>query len=281
MPILLFPNRTKDTSLAVTRRTAALLQDAGASLLAPEEFTSELGGLGIVFLPAEKAMAAADLVVTIGGDGTLLRAGTACIAHKKPVLGVNLGRTGFLATCEVAELPQKLPRLVRGDYSLDSRSLLVAECAAHNWRQNAINDVMLFGASRLHPMDYTVYCDDAFVSRYRSDGVIVATPTGSTAYSLSAGGPVLDARAPVMVLTPICAHSLHAAPLVFSATRSLRIVAEEQNRDGIYLCADSQPPCTLRAGESAVIHSAAERLDLITFDSAEQFRAIENKLMGR
>ena len=108
--------------------------------------------------------------------------------------------------------------------------MLLAEVPGRGWKQIAMNDVVLFGRSRLHPMDYTVYCDGAFVSRYRSDGVIAATPAGSTAYSLSAGGPVLDARAPVMVLTPVCAYGMRAVPLVFSADRHLNIVAEQDNR---------------------------------------------------
>ena len=181
----------------------------------------------------------------------------------------------------VAELPEKLARLAAGRYTIEPRNLLRADAPAHNWHQVAMNDVVLFGNSSLHPMDYTVYCDGAFVSRYRSDGVIIATPTGSTAYSLSAGGPVLDACAAVMVLTPVCAHSIHAVPLVFSASRTLTVVAEETNRDSVYASADSHTRCDLQPGESLTITTAVEQLGLITFDETEQFRAIETKLMRR
>lgn len=281
MAVLLIPNRTKDIDLAVTRRAAALLRELKVSVLMPAEFTADLREPEIRFLPQAKAMTAADQVVTIGGDGTLLRAGAACAARDKPVLGVNLGRTGFLATCEVKEMADKLGRLSRGEFTLSSRGLLAAQAEGRSWRATAMNDVVLFGRTRLHPMDYKVFCDGAFVSRYRSDGLIVATPTGSTAYSFSAGGPVLDAEAPVMVLTPVCAHSIHAAPLVFAARRRLTIVAEQDNRDEVYVCADSSAQCPLAPGESLQITAADHCLKLITFDDAEQFCAIENKLMRR
>lgn len=281
MAVLLIPNRTKDIDLAVTRRAAALLHDWKVPVLMPAEFAADLQVPGIRFLPEKRALAAADQVVTIGGDGTLLRAGVACAAQDKPVLGVNLGRTGFLATCEVQELPEKLRRLSQGAFTVTSRGLLAARVDSRSWQATAMNDVVLFGRTRLHPMDYKVFCDGAFVSRYRSDGLIVATPTGSTAYSFSAGGPVLDAEAPVMVLTPVCAHSIHAAPLVFAARRCLTIVAEQDNRDEVYACADSGAQCTLAPGETLRITASDHCLKLITFDDAEQFCAIENKLMRR
>lgn len=281
MAVLLIPNRTKDIDLNVTKQAARLLHELSVPVLMPVEFAADLSAPGVTFLPEARAYAAADQVVTIGGDGTLLRTGAACVDQDKPVLGVNLGRTGFLATCEVSELPGKLERLARGEYTLIQRSLLRAEVPTRGWSTVAINDVVLFGRSRAHPMDYTVYCDGAFVSRYRSDGIIAATPTGSTAYSFSAGGPVLDTAAPVMVLTPVCAHNMYAVPLVFSANRQLTIVAEQDNRDAIYASADSHSECPLDPGEKLYITTDRKALKQITFDAAEQFCAIENKLMRR
>lgn len=107
----------------------------------------------IRFLPEEEAYREADFVITIGGDGTLLKAGLDCVHYGKPVLGVNLGRTGFLATCEVEEMPEKLRLLAEGRYTLDPRGLLLAR-SANGWQAEAINDVVLFGRTRMHPMDY-------------------------------------------------------------------------------------------------------------------------------
>ncbi|MBS6783304.1 NAD(+)/NADH kinase [Gemmiger sp.] len=281
MSVLLIPNPTKDTGLAVTRQAAAVLAGRGIPVLMPQAFAAADGLDGVRFLPEEQAYRAAEQVVTIGGDGTLLRAGLDCLAHGKPVLGVNLGRTGFLATCEVGELATKLNRLAAGDFTLVERGLLHARVPAHDWAADAINDIVLFGNTRLHPMDYKVYCDGAFVGSYRSDGMILATPTGSTAYSFSAGGPILDAAADVMVLTPVCAHNAHVAPLVFAASRKLEIIADAENRDGSFACADSSNQCSLLPGESLLVTGGGQHLQLITFDDAEQFHAIENKLMRR
>ena len=217
MSVLLIPNPTKDTGLAVTRQAAAVLAGLGVPVLMPQPFANEFGSAGLTgvhFLPEADAYRAADQVVTIGGDGTLLRAGLSCMKHGKPVLGVNLGRTGFLATCEVGELTAKLKRLAAGEFTLANRRLLHAEAPAHGWQADAINDLVVFGQTRLHPMDYKVYCDGALVGSYRSDGMILATPTGSTAYSFSAGGPILDAAADVLVLTGLCAQCTRRAACV-------------------------------------------------------------------
>lgn len=280
MAVLLIPNTSKAQAVSVACHAAALLQEYGVPVLVPDSpVASAISGARVV--PEEQAYALADQVITVGGDGTLLRSGHACVHNHKPVLGVNLGRTGFLATCEVEELPEKLYRLAQGDYRVDSRSLLLARSDGGDWQMEAINDLVIFGETRMHPMDYSVYCDGSFVSHYRSDGLILATPTGSTAYSFSAGGPVLDAAADVMVLTPVCAHNVHTAPLVFAGRRQVEIVTDKENRDNSYLCADSCPCRPLRPGQRIAVTTASDRLQLITFQDSEQFCAIENKLMRR
>lgn len=281
MTVLLIPNESKDQGLAVTRQAVDLLEKCGLSVLMADNMNLPMGFPKVIALPEELAYQQADAVLTIGGDGTLLRAGQACVRHRKPVLGVNLGRTGFLATCEVEEMPEKLRRLAEGQFMIAKRGLLSAEIPQENWRSHAINDLVVFGETRMHPMDYSVYCDGSFVSTYRSDGLIVATPTGSTAYSFSAGGPVLDGMADVMVLTPVCAHNVQTAPLVFAANRRLEIVADAENRDTCYACADSGPRHALLPGQKICITAAPGKLQLITFEESEQFCAIENKLMRR
>lgn len=281
MVVLLIPNATKDHNLTVTCRAANLLAQYGVQVLITDDVVLPTSFPKVTVLPEEEAYCQADAVLTIGGDGTLLRSGHACVRFRKPVLGVNLGRTGFLATCEVEEMPEKLRRLSDGNYMITKRGLLSACMPQEEWQTEAINDVVVFGDTRMHPMDYSVYCDGCFVSSYRSDGLILATPTGSTAYSFSAGGPVLDGLADVMVLTPVCAHNVHTAPLVFAANRTLEIVADAENRDTCYACADSGPRHALLPGKKICVTAAPGKLQLITFQESEQFCAIENKLMRR
>ena len=206
MTVFLYPNPMKDTDLSVTRRAAALLRSYGAEVLMAQEFSAAMGQ-DAGCCPQAEGIAAADLVVTVGGDGTLLRAAAECLDAGKPVLGINLGRTGFLATCEVAQMPANFRRLVNGDYHLQKRTLLRAESSG-GWRASALNDVVLYSRSRLHPMDYAVYCDGICVGKFRSDGVILATPTGSTAYSLSAGGPIVEPVSQTMLVCPKCTHNI-------------------------------------------------------------------------
>lgn len=281
MTVLLYPNPMKDTDLSVTRRAAALLHGYGVQVVLPDDLGPDAVCREARSLPLEQALAEADQVVTIGGDGTLLRAAAQCLDADKPLLGINLGRMGFLATCELDEMPLKLKRLATGDYHLEPRSLLQVEKSDGSWSVPALNDVVLYGRSRMHPMDYAVYCDDVFVCRYRSDGIIAASPTGSTAYSLSAGGPILDAAASVFVLNAICPHSPRQIPLVFSAVRRVTVLSEAANRDKVIVSADSRTSCELAPGEKVDIFVAKKPLHLAAFDRAEQFRAIETKLMRR
>lgn len=281
MTVLLYPNPLKDTDLSVTCQAARLLDSYGVRVLLPSGLDPDAVCQQAKSLPMEQALAEADQVITIGGDGTLLRAAEQCLEAGKPLLGINLGRIGFLATCETDEMPQKLKRLAQGDYHLEPRTLLRVEKNGDAWSASALNDVVLYGKSRLHPMDYSVYCDGVFVCRYRSDGMIAATPTGSTAYSLSAGGPILDAAAPVFVLNAICPHSPRQIPMVFSATRRVTVVAESANRDDILVSTDSRVSCALAPGDEVDIYLAKTQLQLAAFDRAEQFRAIETKLMRR
>lgn len=277
MRVLLYPNKSKDLDLTVSRKAAALLRDSGAEVLADLKFAPDLDEKDLSFLPFRDALSMADVVLTVGGDGTLLEAASDCIEPEKPILGINLGRTGFLATCEVAQMPSKLARLAAGDFSLDPHRLLAACCAAHSWSHIAINEIVLYGKSRLHPMDYTVLCDDVPVERYRCDGIIAATPTGSTAYALSAGGPVLDALAQVLEIIPICAHGGQHVPLVFSAGRRLTVVASRDNRDNVFVCADSRNPCELLPGEEVKVCLSEKHLPLIRFDGDDPFRALIDK----
>ena len=256
MTVYMVLNQQKPEALQVAEQAAAILQQQGACTVWPDADPAR----------DEAALASADAVLTIGGDGT--------------IRGINLGRVGFLATCEIEEMPSKLARLAAGDYQLDRRMLLRARCDA--WEQTALNDVVLYKGWRMQTIEFAVWCDGTLVNRYRGDGVIVATPTGSTAYSLSAGGPILDARIGGMVVTPICAHSLQSPPMVFSAQRRLTIrVGEYTGSDPVCVSADGAGDHSLSPGAQVEISLADSHLDLISFNPADQFMAIDKKLKGR
>ena len=282
MTIYISPNPGKTSANEIALRAAQILMNHGAAVLMCEQPRTSCSTAGVVYLPLEECLEQTDVILTIGGDGTILHEANLSLRYAKPILGINLGRCGFLATCEVSEMEAKLSAVARGEFSVDNRMLLYVRVLGHDgWEGHALNDVVVTKGRLQQAIDFSIYCDDILVEHYRGDGVIVATPTGSTAYSLAAGGPILDAAADVLVLTPVCAHNVHAAPLVFAADRHLKIIADAENRDGSFACADSSAQCDLLPGESLLVTGCGQRLRLIAFDDAEQFHAIENKLMRR
>ena len=237
---------------------------------------------GVEYLPFEACMEQTDVILTIGGDGTILHVANLTLSYHKPILGINLGRCGFLATCEVDELEAKLSAVARGRYSLDSRMLLYVRVLGDDgWEGHALNDVVVTKGRLQQAIDFSVYCDDILVEHFRGDGVIVATPTGSTAYSLAAGGPILDSQTKGIVVTPICPHSLATPPMVFAQERKINICVGQVADDEVFISCDGDDGYTLRAGATAVVRLSDQNVQLITFSRADQFQAIDQKLRSR
>ena len=283
MTVCVLPNPRKPDALHVARRAAELLLGYGArTVFCIREDRREPAMEGVEYLDPAAAFSQADVLLTVGGDGTILHAAKESLAWQKPILGVNLGRTGFLATCEQSQLPEKLLRLVEGRYGLDERNLLTAEGESPDgaWRQTALNDIVIYRKDPLHTIDCSVWCDDSLVNRCRGDGVIVATPTGSTAYSLSAGGPILDAQVQGFVVTPICAHSLHSPPMVFSANRQITVQVDPGAQEAC-VSSDGTHQCELLPGHKVRVRQSDRCIRLVTFNEADQFQAIDRKLKGR
>ncbi len=236
---------------------------------------------GAVCLPGAQALTQADAVVTVGGDGTMLHAAKECARHGLPVLGINLGRTGFLATCELDEMEQKLHKLAAGEFSVEHRALLQAECTGADGPLIALNDLVVYSGHRRQTVDLDILCDGLPVSNCRGDGVILATPTGSTAYSLSAGGPILDARIRGLVVTSICAHSLQRPAIVFAADRRITVRPGADQRSPILISSDGEREIELPAGGELRAGLSEKSVKLITFNGTDQFDAIDKKLRGR
>ena len=236
---------------------------------------------GAVCLPGAQALTQADAVVTVGGDGTMLHAAKECARHGLPVLGINLGRTGFLATCELDEMEQKLHKLAAGEFSVEHRALLQAECTGADGSLIALNDLVVYSGQRRQTVDLDILCDGLPVSNCRGDGVILATPTGSTAYSLSAGGPILDARIRGLVVTSICAHSLQRPAIVFAADRRITVRPGADQRGPILISSDGEREIELLAGGELRAGLSEKSVKLITFNGTDQFDAIDKKLRGR
>lgn len=226
-----------------------------------------------------------DLLITLGGDGTLLW-GARMVAEKGvPVLGINLGHMGFLTSVTVDGIEEALEGLYSGDFVLDSRSTLdarvVAEDGSERDRHLALNDYVIHkpGMARVTRLELLVGEGDQQeeIGRFSGDGVVVSTPTGSTAYSLSAGGPIVAPGMGCMTVTPICPHTLAVRPLVISARETVTVCPLER-AGALVLTVDGQARTEVSMGESVVIRSAQAHVKLVRFPGQTFFSTLRQKL---
>ena len=282
MTVYISPNPGKAMAYGISQRAAQILLTHGARVLMQTDLKAECDTMGVEYLPQEECLEKTDVILTIGGDGTILHEANLSLEYRKPILGINLGRCGFLATCEINEMEQKLSAVARGDYLLDNRMLLyVRVLGDDSWEGHALNDVVITKGRLQQAIDFSIYCDDILVEHYRGDGVIVATPTGSTAYSLAAGGPILDSQTKGVVVTPICPHSLASPAMVFAQERKLNVCVGQVADDEVFISCDGGIGYPLKAGATAEIRLSDQNVKLITFGRADQFQAIDQKLRKR
>ncbi|MGQ0539253.1 MAG: NAD(+)/NADH kinase [Gemmatimonadaceae bacterium] len=221
-----------------------------------------------------------DAMVTLGGDGTLLRAARLLGGREIPVLGINFGQLGFLTACGRDGLDQAMQRLVQGNYTAEPRMVLEAwvtggQRASEHWY--GLNDVVLHIAGKARMMRLKVAADGELVGSFAADGLIVSTPTGSTAYSLSAGGPVVDPALDSIVVTAVSAHTLAIRPLLIAPTRTLAVSTTSEAGDR-RLTIDGQVGRSLAENEEIVVRRAAHRVHLVRFPDTSFFRRLREKL---
>lgn len=282
MTVYISPNPGKAMAYGISQRAAQILLTHGAQVLMQDGLQAECMTMGVGYLSQKECLERTDVILTIGGDGTILHEANLSLEYRKPILGINLGRCGFLATCEVDEMEAKLSAVARGEYFLDNRMLLyVRVLGDDSWEGHALNDVVMTKGRLQQAVDFSIYCDDILVEHYRGDGVIVATPTGSTAYSLAAGGPILDSQTKGIVVTPICPHSLASPAMVFAQERKINLCVGQVADEEVFISCDGDAGYSVKAGATAEVRLSDQVVQLITFSKADQFQAIDQKLRGR
>ncbi len=222
-----------------------------------------------------------DAIATLGGDGTLLRASRIVEAHPVPILGINLGRLGFLTCCPAEGLEDALKRFARGDYVVEPRMRLDARVrdAQGNDRATwlALNDVVLHKGGFARIVTLVVEANGETVAHYSADGIVVATPTGSTAYNLSAGGPVVFPTLECILVTPVSAHTLALRPLVLPPTTEVTVRVED-GPDEVLVTVDGQVGATFSGGESLVLRRSSRPLPIVRFPESSFFATMQEKL---
>lgn len=265
-------------ALAAAAELAEWLARRGLAVVAEPrtaEAVAALAGHG-----AHLPEAACDLVVVLGGDGTLLSVART-MGDGAPILGVNLGRLGFLTEIGRAELYPALVEVLAGRFEIEERQLAdvaVARGSGEGERFRALNDAVIAksAVARIIEMDLSV--DGAFVARYRADGLIVSTPTGSTAYNLSAGGPILEPRLPVTVIAPICPHTLSLRPIVVPDGAQIEVRLDPAQREPVYLTVDGQEGTDLGAGDRVLYRRAGAAARLVRIAGRSFFETLRGKL---
>lgn len=237
--------------------------------------------IALVDLLQEKDLSAApraDMALVLGGDGAILRAARQMGYHQVPVLGVNLGRLGFLADLDPADLRSCFPRVTQGDFRVTRHVML--ECRVDGPPPRSflgLNEVVIHSLPPFHMLDLHLEVDGDAVARFSGDGLIISTPVGSTAHSLSAGGPILGQELPVFVITPICPHSLTYRPVVDSAAKEYTISLGPRS-ESASLIVDGQENTTFSAGQRVSVRRASVAFELVKVPGKSFFQTLREKL---
>lgn len=280
MKVVLYPNFKKKNALNCALSACDILQRLGIAVSADESCRAEFSGKdNIEYGEFKKLVSDCDIVIAIGGDGTILKCAKKLSDYTKPILGINSGRLGFMASVELEEL-SLLSRLADGNYKTERRMMLAVEhfTDGETKRFTALNDVVIARPySKIS--DFSVSANDILVSRTRADGLVFSTPTGSTAYSLSAGGPIVEPDMECIEFTPICPHSLFSRPILFSPEKILTVTHDNPADSDVYFSVDGAERIEFLSGETLRISKSERYVHLIDLKNNNFYGSINKKLM--
>ena len=250
----------------VLQQLLALLQARGLEVVLEDRLGEVLPEHSKRLATRDEIGQATDLIIVVGGDGSLLSAARTLAKYETPVLGVNRGRLGFLTDITPDEMAREIPPVLEGHFERESRFLLDADVRRDGkvvGRADALNDVVVNSGTSAQMIEFELYINDCFVYRQRADGLIVSTPTGSTAYSLSGGGPIMHPTLDAMVLVPMFPHALSSRPIVVDGDSQIRVDILERNHIHPPVTCDGQVNMTARPGDSVYICKKPHRLTLL------------------
>ncbi len=282
---LVIPNKTKSRSLELTREIIKWLSLKGINCFVQADI-GKLYGLEEFIKPEEEALQLAECAIILGGDGTILSAARKLSPYHIPILAVNLGRLGFLAEVDAKDIISTLEQIEEGNFCIESRMMLETKIVNKDEVLNlglALNDVVATRGAISRMVGYRVYVNNELVNTYYADGIIISTPTGSTAYNLSAGGPILTPHNEMIVITPICPHSLTARSIVVSSKDKIRITFGHNLKSidkDIQLTIDGQQVIPITNETEIYIEKSNVYTKLIQFKNIDFFTLLRKKLAG-
>ncbi|MBE6619659.1 MAG: NAD(+)/NADH kinase [Ruminococcaceae bacterium] len=261
--IAVLPNAQKDAELIYTKKLLSHLE--GKYLVLVQKEFDFLAKEGFVSVADDKEFYSCDLILVLGGDGTILRAAANAARASTPIMGINLGRLGYIAELETEDIPH-ISEILSGELETESRTMLEVSVVRDGQKvldgELALNDAAVVRASGLGVVEVELFCNGNAVYKYRGDGLIASSATGSSAYSMSAGGPVMDTGLDCISITPICAHSLRCRPIVFSGDSTFEIKCKA-DPDHAKLSLDGEETCDLSDGDTVIVKKSKYRTKLV------------------
>lgn len=283
MLIYLIANLNKPQAAELAAKVADLLIGQKVGVAAPPPLAERLAGHGVE--PCELSQMAGEIsyAIALGGDGTLIRTAKQLLPFQIPLLGINAGRLGFLAGLEADEL-ERLTALVTGEYQIEQRMLLsltLQRASGDTESYTAFNDIVVSRGALSRIVDVMVSCDGRFVGSYRADGILFASPTGSTAYSLSAGGPIVDPSIDGIIMTPICPHSLFSRTVVFDVSHTLTIRVGDVHKKECFITVDGHQGIPVSQEDTLQIRKSPLTVPLLRLGTRSFYEILKDKFIDR
>ena len=282
--VILTPNPYRDKNFQTVRGAVKILEECGieTKLCLPFEVDKTFDlPKDLTFDKLERELPNADLVICFGGDGTILDCAKKMARRGKPILGINLGHLGYMAELEMDEL-SALDKIIEGDYTLDERAMIDVEVFDKNgvlkYQSAALNDAVISNGSVSKIINLELYAEDNLVTSYRADGLIVSTPTGSTAYAMSAGGSIADPKVKCMLVTPICPHSFIARQLIFSDETPIKIKNVSVREKSLMLTIDGKSNCELFKEDEVRISKSNMTVKLVRLKDCSFYGILSQKM---
>ena len=276
----IFPNMANKEIENILEKIINFLQTQNVEVFLPEK-VRVIGKFNKFIVDNNFLYSNIDIALTLGGDGTLLSTGRKFASKGVPLCGINLGRVGFLAEIETDEIIDKLTKIINNNYFIEKRLMLegvVYRNGEKIFSAEAINDIVVTKSGLSRMIKLKLLIDDILTAEYQADGIIFATSTGSTAYSLSAGGPIINPSLKVMLITPICPHSVNARPLIIDENEEIKLKVSARHND-IGLTVDGQIVYPLLPGDLITIKKSLLTADFIRFTDKNYYKTIKKKLL--
>ena len=278
--IAVFPNVTKVNIRAILDRVLAFFADKDVRVMLPAREAAILGHEEYGVRSINQCPM--DMALSIGGDGTLLNVCRRVYDQAVPVCGINFGTVGFLIDIELDEIETKLQKILDKEYRIEERLMLsgyVVHCGKKSYKGSAVNDIVVTKGGMARMLRFGLTINDTCIANYKADGLIVSTATGSTAYSLSAGGPIVNPLVKALVLTPICPHTFDIRSMVISEDDTIRVRIEAGHPD-IFITFDGQKSYQLADEDEVIVKRAKNSARIVKFGDKDYYRTMRDKLWG-